>query len=76
MLNSIPTYSSYYESIKEGASIFYYELEEENGFKIDKSKLDLHIIENHIDLLVLINPNNPTGLRVENDVIEGFIKET
>ena len=71
----IPTYSAYYESLKKDAKIHYFNLLEEENFYINRDKLYRTINENKIDLLVLINPNNPTGIQVDQELIVNLIKD-
>jgi histidinol-phosphate/aromatic aminotransferase/cobyric acid decarboxylase-like protein len=61
----IPTYSSYHESLRYDTKVHYLELKEVNNFRINEAELYESITENDIDLLVLINPNNPTGVGVD-----------
>lgn len=71
----IPTYSSYYESVRDDAKIHYFKLEEESDFFINEKKLETVIKKNNIDLLVLINPNNPTGTRVDHKIITNLLNK-
>ena len=71
----IPTYSSYYESIREESSIHYLNLKEENNFEINEKELEQAIEKNKIDLLILINPNNPTGVEVNPIIIEYLLNK-
>lgn len=71
----IPTYSSYYESVREDAKMHYFHLVEKNNFQIDETKISAYIEDNGIDLLILINPNNPTGIRVDNQLIHNLLSK-
>jgi len=71
----IPTYSSYYESLRKDAKMHYFNLYEENNFHIKQDELFTSISENNIDLLVLINPNNPTGVQLNGELILYIIKK-
>ena len=56
-----PTFSEYESALKMvGAEINYYVLNEENDFKIENDILD-HI-KPHLDIVLICNPNNPTGI--------------
>ena len=68
----IPTFSSYYESIKSSSHTHFLKLEEKNSFKPVLKQFEDSIVKNKIDLLILINPNNPTGLCFENSFIENL----
>ena len=65
----IPTYSSYFESCRADANCHFYQLNETDDFLITETQICREIETKNIDLLVLINPNNPTGRRVDNDLI-------
>ncbi len=57
-----PTYSEYEREISlGGGTSLYYPLKEENGFLADITDFQKHLGES-LDLLVICNPNNPTGL--------------
>ena len=56
-----PTFSPYYEYIKDDIKIFYFKLKKENNFELDLDELNSFIQKNNIKNIVLINPNNPTG---------------
>ena len=71
----IPTYSSYYESLRDGTQVHYLGLKEVNNFKINEAELHESIITNNIDLLVLINPNNPTGVGVDQEIFGNLLNK-
>jgi threonine-phosphate decarboxylase len=55
-----PTFSDYEKALSTvNCEISYYYLKEENNFKIDVDFLDK--IDDSIDLVIICNPNNPTG---------------
>ena len=55
-----PTFSEYERALlKSGSEVQYYYLKEENDFQIDEGFKKL--LNSEIDLVVLCNPNNPTG---------------
>lgn len=59
-----PAYSEYErEVLLTGSEFFYYPLEEKNNFILDFKKL-LSVLTPEIGLLVLCNPNNPTGTAI------------
>ncbi len=59
-----PTYSEYERDISLcGGTSFYYPLKEEQNFVIDTQGLCSQLHEG-LDLLVLCNPNNPTGTAI------------
>lgn len=56
-----PTFSEYEKALRAaGCEIVYHELREEEGFALGEQILDA--ITEDLDLLVLCNPNNPTGV--------------
>lgn len=55
-----PTFAEYEQAAKVvDTQIVYYELKEENDFKVDTAILDA--LTEDIDMVFLCNPNNPTG---------------
>ena len=69
----IPTYSSYYESIKPNSYVHYFMLNSENNFEIIEDELIEEIARLSIGLLILINPNNPTGASVSLRLIHKLL---
>ncbi len=62
-----PTFNEYERAFRiSGSRIFNFLLSEEDGFKIDERELICKINEIKPDLLVICNPNNPTGIFVDN----------
>ncbi|TKC03698.1 pyridoxal phosphate-dependent aminotransferase [Pedobacter frigoris] len=60
MIN-IPTFSSYYEYVKEGVEVVYNELSKDNDYGLDVDSY-IELVKLHRpDTIVLINPNNPNG---------------
>ncbi|KAB1153278.1 histidinol-phosphate aminotransferase family protein [Tenacibaculum aiptasiae] len=57
----IPTFSSYYEFIKEDQEIVFHELSELNNYELDVENLKEDLLNKKADSLILINPNNPNG---------------
>ncbi|SHJ84352.1 threonine-phosphate decarboxylase CobD [Paramaledivibacter caminithermalis] len=70
-----PTFLEYERALKNVQSdVIYYLLNESNGFNIDKNDL-LEKLEDDIDLVVLCNPNNPTGQIIEKDTLVEILIE-
>lgn len=67
---NIPTFSSYYEYVKDGIEIVYNRLKKELGYELEIDQyIDLCKKEKP-DTIILINPNNPNGAYVKySDVI-------
>ena len=63
-----PTFSEYEEAVKAiNGNIIYYKLKEENQFRIQKDILNY--INRDLNLLFICNPNNPTGVITEKELI-------
>ncbi len=58
---------------KCGPDIEEYRLQEENGFALTKDFIDR--IDAQTDLVILGNPNNPTGRNIGKDVLEGIVQK-
>jgi histidinol-phosphate/aromatic aminotransferase/cobyric acid decarboxylase-like protein len=56
-----PTFSSYYEFVKEDVEILFYELHKNEDYELNVEKYVNFVIENNPDTIILINPNNPNG---------------
>lgn len=71
-----PTFSDYERAVQSyGAEIFYYILKEENGFLVNDANHILDSIKrNKIDMIFICNPNNPTGLLTERNIIESILE--
>ncbi|MCP1103401.1 threonine-phosphate decarboxylase [Aequitasia blattaphilus] len=68
-----PTYSEYERELSlSGAELSYYFLEEKNDFKLDIEKF-ISQLNHELNLIVLCNPNNPTGLGIETTDLERII---
>ena len=68
-----PTYSEYEREISlGGGTTLYYPLREKDDFVLDVDDFTAHLNES-IDLLVLCNPNNPTGTVVEKEYLATLI---
>ena len=75
LLLPIPTFSTYYEAVNKNKQMHYMQLRAEHDFCIDLTERSQQIIEHNIDMLVLINPNNPTGQFLAPDKIETILKQ-
>lgn len=61
ILINIPTFSSYYEFVKDGVEIIYNNLKKGNDYRLDVSDLIEKVKVEKPDTVVIINPNNPDG---------------
>lgn len=70
-----PSYSEYERELKKiNCNIIYFDLKEKDDFLLNINNL-LKIIDDTIDLIILCNPNNPTGTAITNDQIEIILKK-
>lgn len=74
-----PTFGEYERAIKssiladDSLEINYFELEEEENFVLNIKNLETEL-ENNYDLLILCNPNNPTGQFLKLKKLEEILK--
>ncbi len=65
-----PTFSTYYEIAEKISHCFYYQLLPESNFELDVDRYIQWLEEVNPDVVVLVNPNNPTGTLIDRaDVI-------
>ncbi|MGB5823936.1 MAG: histidinol-phosphate transaminase [Proteocatella sp.] len=70
-----PAYSEYENELNDvGSQIERFFLDKNNDFKIDKQEIVNFINGNDIDLLIICNPNNPTGTILSKNEIEYISK--
>ncbi len=63
-----PTFSEYQQAVETvNSTIKYHYLSEANGFIIDEAILDM--LSTDVDLMFLCNPNNPTGVPIEKELV-------
>lgn len=68
-----PTFAEYERALKKvGSKVSYFNLKEENEFEIDREILKY--IDKDLDLIVICNPNNPTGKLIDKTLIEEILK--
>lgn len=64
-----PTFAEYGEALSAaGCELKYYKLHEENGFAAQEDLIDT--ISEDIDIFFLCNPNNPTGVLTDRQLVE------
>lgn len=58
-----PMYSEYQHVLKEliGAEVTYFDLHKEEGFRVDTDVFIRQVLAQKPDLVVIVNPNSPTG---------------
>ncbi|MDQ0148480.1 pyridoxal phosphate-dependent aminotransferase [Eubacterium multiforme] len=72
-----PAYSEYEKELKKiGCKISKYFAKKENDFKINVKDLKKRIEEESFNLVIICNPNNPTGFAFTKEEIREIVKET
>ncbi|EDM38336.1 putative aminotransferase [Pedobacter sp. BAL39] len=74
MIN-IPTFSSYYEYVKEGVEVVFNELLREEDYGLDVDRYISKVREQQPDTIVLINPNNPNGAYTRIKDVQRILEE-
>ncbi len=72
----IPTFSSYYEFVRQDTEVLFYKLHKKNNYELNLSDYKEYIIEKKPDSLVLINPNNPNGSYFSRKQLIDFLECT
>ena len=68
-----PTYSEYARELNlVGGTLEYYNLKEEQDFRLDISDLT-DTLKSDINLLIICNPNNPTGALYPKEVLQKIV---
>ena len=77
VLIPVPSFYGYRRAFEAvGAKIVYYHVKEKESFSLDESFLDLvRDADIDIDMIVLANPNNPTGACVSSDLLISILDE-
>ena len=57
----LPTFSSYYEFVRDDQEVVFYNLVKENNFEFNVDEYIQFVKSHNPDTIVLINPNNPNG---------------
>ncbi len=70
---NIPTFSSYYEFVKDGVEVVYNTLDKNNQYRLNTSKYIDFIKKNKPDTIVIINPNNPDGGYIEHNEVKKIL---
>lgn len=72
---NIPTFSSYYEYMKNKEDVIYYQLPKERNYSLNIDKYIEYIKELRPDSIVIVNPNNPNGDYISVENITLLLKE-
>jgi histidinol-phosphate/aromatic aminotransferase/cobyric acid decarboxylase-like protein len=72
---NIPTFSPYYEFVKEGIEVVYNKLDKQDNFVLNLEDYIQLIKKTKPDTIVLINPNNPDGGYINLERMEYLVKE-
>ena len=68
-----PTFSTYYEYDLE--NIVFFKTHKENNFNVDKNEIVDFCKKNNVEVLIIVNPNNPTGTIIKKNNLKFIIKE-
>ena len=69
----IPSFYGYeYAFSNLSENVAHYELKEENDFMLNEDFLE--VLNDDLDLLVIANPNNPTGKLIDKDLLKNIIE--
>lgn len=73
-LIAVPTFSEYESALKlSGCEICFHTLSEQDNYCLTDSFLDK--IDDSVDVVVLCNPNNPTGALIEMSMLQRIVKK-
>lgn len=65
----IPTFSSYYEFVRDGVEVLLYKLSKEQNYTLDIEAYTKFIKDHNAKNALLINPNNPDGGYIPYDTL-------
>lgn len=69
----VPSFYGYeYAAKAADGKILYYEMKQENGFRVMEDLME--VLTEEVNLLFLANPNNPTGRLMEKETVTGFLR--
>jgi aspartate/methionine/tyrosine aminotransferase len=71
-----PDYTAYEDLLVTFSRIdpVWIELKPENGFRIDPEALDARVAKDKLGALLISNPCNPTGVAIEGEELEAWVK--
>jgi histidinol-phosphate/aromatic aminotransferase/cobyric acid decarboxylase-like protein len=72
---NIPTFSPYYEFVKDGIEVIYNKLDSTDNFVLNVDHYIQLVKKEKPDTIVLINPNNPDGGYINLERMEYLVKE-
>ncbi len=72
---NMPTFSPYYEFVKEGIEVVYNKLDKQENFVLNLEYYIQLVKKEKPDTIVLINPNNPDGGYINLERMEYFVSE-
>lgn len=75
VLLPVPSFYGYVHCLNmlDGCEVVNYELSEEEGFELEETFVNS--ITRDIDMVILGNPNNPTGKTIKKEVLEAVIQK-
>ena len=77
VLIAAPTFGEYERAVKslqDDVAIQYFKLEEKENFKFNQKKFEMEMEKNY-DLVIICNPNNPTGKFLQRDEMEKILEK-
>lgn len=74
VLVNLPTFSSYYEFLPQGAELVTYCLDKDQDFQVDIDHYLKFIETKKVDTAVIINPNNPDGNFLEPMQVKSILE--
>ena len=72
---NVPTFSSYYEYMKDKDNVILYQLPKERNYTLDVDSYIAYIKEIKPDSIVIVNPNNPNGDYIALENITRILEE-
>ena len=73
ILINIPTFSSYYEYVRDGVEIVFNHLAKDNNYCLEVDQYLETVHEHNPDTVVIINPNNPNGGYIPTSQMEKLL---
>lgn len=75
ILINIPTFSSYYEFVKDHVEVVYNNLKKEEDYRLNAHDFVEKIKTEKPDTVVIINPNNPDGGYISSAVLKEILEQ-
>lgn len=75
ILINIPTFSSYYEFVKENVEVVYNHLKKDEDYRLNTEDFVRKVKQEKPDTVVIINPNNPDGGYISSAVLKEILEQ-